>query len=124
MHELSICQALISQVEAVAVQNDASRVVIVEIQLGPLSGVVGELLQQAYTVASAGTIAEHSKLLIEHTPIRIHCESCGQDSDALSNRLVCAKCGDWKTRVISGDELILAHVELEKPVAEVSHLLH
>jgi hydrogenase nickel incorporation protein HypA/HybF len=29
------------------------------------------------------------------------------------NRLTCAACGDWHTRVISGDELLLESVELE-----------
>lgn len=124
MHELSVCQALITQLEAIAAQHDASRIVSVEVRLGPLSGIVAELLQQAYPVAIAGTLAEHSQLHIEHTPVRIHCDHCGVDSDALSNRLVCGECGDGQTRIISGDELILAHVELEKPVAEISHSLH
>jgi Zn finger protein HypA/HybF involved in hydrogenase expression len=28
------------------------------------------------------------------------------------NRLLCASCGDFRTRIISGDELILQRVEL------------
>lgn len=29
------------------------------------------------------------------------------------NRLLCGACGDWHTRIISGDELLLESVELE-----------
>jgi hypothetical protein len=40
MHELSVCQALIGQVEKVARENDARRVVAITIAVGPLSGVL------------------------------------------------------------------------------------
>ena len=37
MHELSVCQALIGQVEKVARENGAHRVVSIVIAVGPLS---------------------------------------------------------------------------------------
>ena len=54
--------------------------------------------------ASAGAVAENSKLIIETLPIRVHCTTCGADSDATANRLVCGFCGDWQTQLISGDD--------------------
>jgi Zn finger protein HypA/HybF involved in hydrogenase expression len=56
MHELSVCQALIGQVERVARENDARRVISIVIDHGPLSGVEPQLLN-AYPSAAAGTIA-------------------------------------------------------------------
>ena len=49
MHELSICQALIGQVEKVARENHAQRVVSIVIAVGPLSGVEPGLLERAHT---------------------------------------------------------------------------
>ncbi|MEJ5211584.1 MAG: hydrogenase maturation nickel metallochaperone HypA [Burkholderiales bacterium] len=112
MHELSVCQALIGQVEAVARGRGACRVKSVRVRLGPLSGVEAPLLQQAYPLASAGTLAEASQLVIEPAPVRVKCETCGAESEAKPNRLLCKRCGDYHTRLLSGDEMMLMSVEL------------
>jgi len=114
MHELAICQALMNQVESIAAERNASSVVSIVVGMGPLSGVEAQLLKHAYPVASAGTVAEGAELVIENLPVRIKCTECGNESDALPNKLVCKACGDWRTTLISGDELILMRVELER----------
>lgn len=108
-----MCQALISQVENIARQHRATSVKTVIIRIGPLSGVEPELLAQAFPLASAGTVAEASKLVIENLPIRVRCKSCGAETAAIANKLICGKCGDWQTQLLSGDEMLLASVELE-----------
>ena len=113
MHELAICQALMNQVESIAAERNARSVVSIVVGMGPLSGVEAQLLKHAYPVASAGTIAEGARLVVENLPVRIKCTQCGNESDALPNKLVCKACGDWRTTLISGDELILLRVELE-----------
>lgn len=112
MHELSVCMSLIEQVEAVAREHAATRVDKVVLRIGPLSGVEAPLLEHAYPVAAAGTVAEHAVLVIEALPIRVRCRTCGAESAARPNNLVCAACGDWHTTLISGDEMLLAQVEL------------
>ena len=114
MHELAICQALMNQVESIAAERNARSVVSIVVGMGPLSGVEAQLLKHAYPVASAGTIAEGAELVIEDLPVRIRCTECGSESDALPNKLVCKVCGDWRTTLISGDELMLMRIELEK----------
>jgi hydrogenase nickel incorporation protein HypA/HybF len=114
MHELSICQDLISQVEAIAKQHSAARVVSIVIGMGALSGVEAQLLRHAYPIASAGTVAQDAELEIEQLPIRVKCSECGEESAATPNKLLCQHCGDWRTTLISGDELMLMRVELEK----------
>ncbi|MEN8764093.1 MAG: hydrogenase maturation nickel metallochaperone HypA [Thiogranum sp.] len=119
MHELSICQALIDQVEALAREQRARRVLLLVVGVGPLSGVEARLLKQAYPVAAAGTLAEGAELDIEDCPVRVHCRTCGEDSDATANRLLCAFCGDWQTDLVSGDELVLTRVEFLREQAYV-----
>ncbi|MDV3237719.1 MAG: hydrogenase maturation nickel metallochaperone HypA [Gammaproteobacteria bacterium] len=122
MHELSVCQALVRQLRDIAREQRAARITRVVVQIGPLSGVEPELLRHAYPVASAGSPAADAALILEALPIRIHCESCGADSDAAANRLLCGACGDYRTRLISGDELLLASVELEaEPASAATH---
>ncbi|HZP92452.1 MAG TPA: hydrogenase maturation nickel metallochaperone HypA [Burkholderiales bacterium] len=112
MHELSVCQALVRQVEDIARQHDAGGVAMIRLRIGPLSGVEPQLLEQAYPFACAGTVAEHAALVIESLPVTVRCRECGAETPALPSRLLCGACGDWRTTVISGDELVLASVEL------------
>lgn len=119
MHELSICQALIEQVERVARQNDAERVVAIVVTIGPLSGVEPQLLEHAYPLAAAGTVAEGASLVIETVPVSVRCRSCGATTDAQPNRVVCGACGDWQVDVTGGEEMVLKRVEIEAAPAAV-----
>ena len=124
MHELAICQSLMEQVESIARERDAKRVTSITIGMGPLSGVEFQLLKNAYPIASAGTVAEDAELVIEHLPIRVRCNQCGSESDALPNKLTCKQCGDWRTTLISGDEMMLMSLELEKQKDCSSDVVH
>jgi hydrogenase nickel incorporation protein HypA/HybF len=115
MHELAICEALLEQVARVAREHQAERVMAVRVRCGALAGVEPELLQRAYEVARAGTPAEDATLTIEESPVRVHCPRCGNDSAASPQRLVCGACGEWRTKVVAGDELLLMSVELSSP---------
>lgn len=114
MHELSVCLSLLDQVRTIARERSAGRVTRIEVRVGPLSGVEADLLLHAYPLAVAGTIAEHAELVIENADVVVRCSQCGVESDATPNRLLCGSCGDYRTNVVSGDELILQRVELDQ----------
>jgi hydrogenase nickel incorporation protein HypA/HybF len=115
MHELSVCQSLLDQVIRIAADHGANRVERVLLRIGPLSGIEAPLLRNAYPIAAAGTLAEDAVLDIEPAPVRVHCVTCGAETDATPNRLLCGACGDWHTRLVSGDEMLLASLELSIP---------
>jgi hydrogenase nickel incorporation protein HypA/HybF len=112
MHELAVCQALMAQVEDIAIEEQADHVVAIHLGIGALSGIEPRLLEQAFSIARAGSIAAEAQLVIESLPVRVSCEQCGQTTAALPNRLVCGNCGDWHTTLVSGDEMVLERVEL------------
>ena len=112
MHELSVCLSLLQQLETIARQHNAASVDQVFLKVGPLSGIEPELLRKAYPLAVAGTVAEAAELFIEYGEVIVTCTECGAESPAKPNRLLCAACGDFRTRLISGDEMTLQRVEL------------
>jgi len=112
VHELSICQSLLSQVTTLAVRHQAQQVTGITVRLGPLGGVVPELLTQAFSIAALGTVAEQAELIIETLPVRIHCQQCNFEGEVEPNHLVCPACSNWRTQLLSGDEMLLASVEL------------
>jgi len=115
MHELAVCQALIEQVESLAAEHRAVSVCEIVVRIGPLSGVEQPLLEQAYEIARAGTVAAAAHLVLEEAPLIVHCDDCDHDADVPPNQLVCPLCGNWRTTLVSGDELLLARLELEAP---------
>ena len=58
MHELSVCLALLDQVQSIAREHAATGVERILLQVGPLSGIEPPLLKNAYPLAAAGTVAE------------------------------------------------------------------
>ena len=122
MHELAVSRSLLREVQRVAREHAAVSVSRVLVQIGPLSGVEPSLLREAFPLAAAGTLAERAELVIEMVPLRVRCETCGAESEARPNRLLCGACGDWHTRLLSGDELLLASVELERQTEEARHV--
>lgn len=113
MHELSVAQALVEQITNIVHQQQASHASLARVRIGLLSGVEPELLNAAFPLAAAGSVAESASLQLVRAPIRVRCQTCGAESEAAMNRLICGVCGDWHTQILSGDELILESVELE-----------
>ncbi len=115
MHELSVCQALLSQVSNIAAEHGARQVTRIRLQIGPLAGVEPALLQQAFSIARCGGCAAQAELDIESMPIAIRCRDCATEAQAQPSRLCCPACGSIRTILLSGDEMLLRQVELETP---------
>lgn len=118
MHEFAVCQGMLQQIESIAAEQQAAAVDMVTVRIGPLSGIEAHLLTQAFPLAAAGTIAEKAELIVEALPIKVKCQSCGAETEAKPNRLVCGQCGDYHTQLLSGDEMLLASLELVKEPQE------
>lgn len=117
MHELSVCQSLLDEVTKIATSHGASAVERITVEIGLLSGVEPELLARAFEFARVGTCAAQATLSLEVLEITVRCRDCGGSSRAQPNRLLCAACGGYRTRVLEGDELRLRAVALNVPEA-------
>jgi len=113
MHELSVCLSLLQQLQSIAAEHQARSITRIELGVGPLSGVEPDLLRNAWPIASAGTLAVDADLVIEETGVVVRCRSCKAETVATVNRLLCGRCGDYQTSLVSGDEMILKRVEFE-----------
>ena len=85
----------------------------VYLKLGPLSGVLKDALLFSYDLACEGTPLEGSNLIIEDIPVRLDCERCGMECDAVSIQcLQCTGCGS-PGRLVSGTELEMVALEMQ-----------
>ena len=101
-----------AQINKIACEHNAIRVDRIVVKIGLLSGVEAPLLENAFPLAAAGTIAEGATLVMKTSPVIVKCTACGAESSVALNRLVCSRCGDFRTRLVCGDEMLLEQVEL------------
>jgi hydrogenase nickel incorporation protein HypA/HybF len=113
MHELSIAQALVEQVEKVVSAEGALRANKVVIAVGALSGADPDAIQGAFPLVAEGTAAAGATLVVEAVEARLRCLACGRESAADRYFVGCGACGARDVELISGRELYLRSVELE-----------
>ncbi|HIE08991.1 MAG TPA: hydrogenase maturation nickel metallochaperone HypA [Armatimonadetes bacterium] len=113
VHEFSIATRLVQLVEEHAKRAGAKRVVLVKVLAGRLTGVVPQLLREAFEFCSGGTLAEGAELVIEETPLRCRCRACGAEYEPEGISLRCPKCKAANFEILSGRELLLEKVEVE-----------
>lgn len=112
MHEASLCDALLDQVDAALAPHPGALVLGVHVALGELSGVDPELFQLAFDTLGP---ARHPRAALTLTPVpaRWRCPACGVDR-ATDAPLQCAGCGG-PLRLVAGAELTLTRIELGLP---------
>ncbi|MFZ5445896.1 MAG: hydrogenase maturation nickel metallochaperone HypA [Myxococcota bacterium] len=113
MHEYSIVQSLIDRVEVEARRNHASSVAGLTVRIGEISGVDARLLKTAFDTFREKTICAGAELTIEDVPAVWKCPACGEPPKA-GGPLRCFTCNQ-PAKLVSGDEILLAHLELEVP---------
>ncbi|MCP4205089.1 MAG: hydrogenase maturation nickel metallochaperone HypA [bacterium] len=111
MHEYSIVQALMSQVETEARKHGAVSVDRIELKIGELSGIEVDLLRTAFEVFRDRSICARAELEIEVVPAEWSCPTCRELLEA-GARLQCPDCKQ-PARLLSGDEIVLQRIEME-----------
>jgi len=114
MHEMSIVETLIEQVEGEVRQSGhAGQVQQLELVVGRLSGVNVESLRFAFDALAPGTIIEGATLQIDEPPAVCRCLACGKESEIEQMELVCPQCSSLQIVVEGGRDLLLQSIELE-----------
>ena len=86
----------------------------IHLKLGPLSGVAPEALRSAYDLAREDSPLKAARLVIEEMPLVVYCPACDAERPATSpQQKQCSACGTVAPRVVSGDELEIAALEIE-----------
>lgn len=113
MHELSAARGVVEVATEVVREAGATKAVAVRVRVGALSGVAPEALAFCYEVAARGTALEGSRLVVEASPVVLHCPTCDRDVTPTDVcRLACPACGTPSGDVRGGCELEVESVEV------------
>jgi hydrogenase nickel incorporation protein HypA/HybF len=112
MHELSIAMSILDFAEEEA-ERRGGGIQAIHIKVGALSGVVKQALLSAYDLARENTPFTTCDLVVEETPIVIHCRDCDADRPVASVQAMrCPECGESAFEIIQGRELQVVGLEL------------
>jgi hydrogenase nickel incorporation protein HypA/HybF len=115
VHEVSIVEALIEQVEsAVARADSAGRVTRLDVEIGRLSGVNADSIRFAYELLSPGTRLEGAEMRIEEPGAICVCEACGARSEIDELVFDCPACGGEQVALEGGDQMLLRSIEVDE----------
>ena len=112
VHELGIVYHIIRDVENVARANGVRRVSSVTLLLGEVSGVVSDLLLDAWRwAADKKPVTQGAELVVEPVEAVTHCEACGRDYATVEHGKTCPHCGSGETYLLQGQEVMIKQIE-------------
>jgi hydrogenase nickel incorporation protein HypA/HybF len=114
MHELSIAEALIEQVdEELRRAGQTGTVMRLELAVGRLSGVHCDALRFGFQMLSQGTPLEGVEVSIRQPPAVARCRQCGAANEIAEIVIDCPQCGSPEISIEEGRELLLESIEIE-----------
>lgn len=113
MHEMSICESIISVIEQQAVAQSFTKVKRVCLEIGAMAGVETEALHFSFDVVSRGGIAEGSKLEVIELPVDAWCLQCAKSVIVKERFDACPDCESYQVQINGGDELRIKEMEVD-----------
>lgn len=115
MHELGVVFHIQKDLEDVAHESNVGHIGKVVLKAGEVSGIVPELLQDAWQwSANKKDLFRDCELKIETTPAITKCEACGQTYKTVQYGKTCPNCGSANTYLQQGNELEIKEIEAEE----------
>lgn len=113
MHEVSICQNIITAVED-EFSGQLENIREVHLKVGLLSCVQPDFLKDVYKIMTTDSELQHSVLSFERIDITAACEQCNKNFTVQNYMFVCPHCNTPSNKIIEGDELIIDKIILEE----------
>jgi hydrogenase nickel incorporation protein HypA/HybF len=124
MHEFSAACSIVDTAVEAARANKATRVSVVNVEIGEFTFLIPEQLEFNFEIASKNTVLEGAKLAISTIPGRLKCMDCGNEGEAemdqdlppqiaMFSPMKCPKCGSSNTTITGGKDFVITSIEAE-----------
>lgn len=113
MHEMSLCESIVTILEENARRQGFSRVKAVWLEIGGLAGVEVEAMRFGFEAVTRGTLAEQARLEIIDVPGQAWCMQCAKTVPVYRLFDACPECGGYQLQVTGGEEMRIKELEVE-----------
>lgn len=93
MHELGIISSVLKTIEGIMQEEQLTHVEKLVLEVGELSGIVPEFIEECFPAATYKTPFEDLKLEMEIVPGIARCGYCGEEFNVMKSGMKCPKCG-------------------------------
>lgn len=112
MHEMTICEEIISQLEDERHRRGFAMVKRLRLEIGMLSCLDPDALRYAFEISTRETFMEGLTLEIDRPPGRARCLECGSETE-ISDRLdTCPACSSDRLDTFGGLQMQLIEMEV------------
>ena len=114
MHEVGLMQRALDIALEQAVEQGAQHIHRITFRVGAESGVVPEVIEIAFAIATQGTLAAGAQLTIDPVPLLCFCHGCDQEFQPVDGDLLhtCPHCQRLGAEVRHGREFEITSIEL------------
>ena len=115
MHELGIITGVVDSTKKVATEKGATHVSKINLKIGEMVEAIEDALRYSFEILSEDDpMLEDCELNIEFAKPKSVCLECGSEFSHDIFHRKCPKCGSSLTDLISGRELEIISIELDK----------
>ena len=112
MHELGIVFYIIRDVKEVAEQHGVGHVSAVVMDIGEVTTIVPQYLQDCWRwAADKEELLKGCELRINTIPAVTYCDCCHREVGTLEHGKICPHCGSDKTWLLRGNEVEIKEIE-------------
>jgi hydrogenase nickel incorporation protein HypA/HybF len=113
MHELSLAENILQQIEDAAQTQQFHRVKTVWLEIGKLACVEQEALRFFFAVVTEDSIARQAKLEIIGIAGQAVCNDCHRTLLITALYQACPYCGSYALQITQGNEMRIRELEVE-----------
>ena len=112
MHEIGIVRSMCKTVLDYARENNIQQISEIVCQIGELSLVIPQYVEELYPVVVAGTELENTKLVMEMVPGLAECRECDEIFNVVQYEGYCPNCGSFEKDVLSGQDFNIKEIHI------------
>ena len=113
MHEMSLAEGMLQLIEDAARAQSFTKVSVVRLEIGQLSGVEPEAMRFCFDAVIRGTLAEGALLKVIEVAGEGLCFNCHQTVPLAARYDPCPACGGYPVQATGGTEMRVKELEVE-----------
>lgn len=112
MHEIGIVRSMCKTVLDYAKANNVQRISEIVCEVGELSLVIPEYVEELYPAVAAETPLKDTKLILETVPGMAECDECDEIFNVVENEGYCPNCGSFEKTVLTGKDFNIKEIHV------------
>ena len=112
MHEIGIVRSMCKTVLDYAKANNVQRISEIVCEVGELSLVIPQYVEDLYPAVAAGTLLEDAKLILETVPGMAECDECDEIFNVIETEGYCPNCGSFDKTVLTGKDFTIKEIHV------------